>query len=155
MSAVSADIAGTENTPRAVATAAATSVWRARPTRPSVEGCKGKRIGVIVDFPVVLLKNAFVAQTLQPAAKAALRLRNGQNSRKRLAPHTLLQLCDGGNAETLQFYFSARRPVVVFLHKRAVVCRILRSFASVLPAALRFGRILVERRRPVIFLNEI
>src|ERR1700761_6080003 len=49
-------MAGTENTPKAVATAAATSVWRARPARPSVEGCKGLRVGVIVEFPVVLFE---------------------------------------------------------------------------------------------------
>jgi hypothetical protein len=36
------------------------------------------------------------------------------NSRKRLAPHTVLQLCDSQNAETLQIYYTGRAAVVVF-----------------------------------------
>jgi hypothetical protein len=62
-----------------------------------------------------------------------------------LAPHTLLQLCDSENAETLQIYYSVREPVVVFLHKRAVFGRIVRSRATRVGGAARFERFLATR----------
>src|ERR1700760_1763963 len=115
MSAWSADIAGTENTPRAVATAAATRVWRARPARPSVEGCKGLRVGVIVNFPIVLFdENVRSTNATESCAEQRRVCATATKSRKRLAPHTVLQLCDSENAETLQIYYSVREAVVVF-----------------------------------------
>jgi len=52
-------------------------------------------------------------------------------SRKSLAPHTVLQLCDSENAETLQIYYSVPVAVVVFSHRWAVSGRICRSRATI------------------------
>jgi hypothetical protein len=46
--ALCAEANGTENTPRAVATADATTVWRTRLEMPDTEACKEKRLVFIV-----------------------------------------------------------------------------------------------------------
>jgi len=69
-----------------------------------------------------------------------MRCATAMESRKRLAPHTVLQLCDSENAETLQIYYSASAAVVVFLHRRAMSSRIGRSRGDSAGVAPRFGR---------------